>query len=170
MNKLEKDQPLRDKMRADTLYGSDENVVACESRGVELISPVCGNPPKEPPKNPTEKQQRLAARREEEKTKEWRDEYKIRAGIEGTNSGIKRKTGLDRLRVRGEKSVFNVIFLKTAGWNILRAASSKKMKEKIAQLIEKAIKNKESTKNSPVFRRLTLLKCILPDLTRPLAA
>lgn len=170
MDKLEKDKLLPAKMFADTHYGSDENVVACESRGVELVSPSCGNPPKEPPENPTEKQQRLATRRKKETTKEWQDEYKIRAGIEGTNSGIKRKTGLDRLRVRGEKSVFNVIFLKTAGWNILRAASSKKMKEKIAQLIEKAIENKESTKNSPVFPRLTLLKCISLDLTRPLAA
>ena len=76
MDKLEKEQLLPDKMLADTLYGSDENVLDCESRGVELISPTSGNPPKEPPKNPSEKQQRLATRREQEKTEDWREEYK----------------------------------------------------------------------------------------------
>jgi hypothetical protein len=170
MDKLQKDQLLPDKMVADALYGSDENVVECESRGVELISPACGHPPKKPPENPSEKQQRLAARREKEKTKEWRDEYKIRSGIEGTNSGIKRKTGLDRLRVRGGKSVFNVILLKTAGWNILRAASSKKMKEKMAQLIGKIIDNQEITKDLRSIRRVSLIKSLFPDLAPSLAA
>ena len=170
MDKLQKDQLLPDKMVADTLYGSDENVVDCESYGVKLISPTSGSPPKEPPENPSKKQQRLAARREKEKTKEWQDEYKIRSGIEGTNSGIKRKTGLDRLRVRGKESVFNVIFLKTAGWNILRATSSKKMKAKIAQLIEKTSNNQKITKNLRSIHRISLFEGILPDLARPLAA
>jgi hypothetical protein len=137
MDKLKKENILPDKMFADTHYGSDKNVVACQSHGVELISPASGNPPKEPPENPSEKQKRLGARRKQEQTKEWQEAYNIRAGIEATNSGLKRKSGLDRLRVRGEKSVFNVVLLKIAGWNILRAASSNKMKEKIAQLIEK---------------------------------
>jgi len=137
MDKLKKENHLPDKMFADTLYGSDKNVIACENHGVELISPACGNPPKEPPENPSKKQQRLAARREQEQTKEWQEDYNVRAGIEATNSGLKRKTGLGHLRVRGQKSVFNVVLLKIAGWNILRAASSKKMKVKIAQLIEK---------------------------------
>jgi hypothetical protein len=133
---LEKEDLLPGKLFADTLYGSDENVIECESRGVKLISPASGNPPKEPPKNPSEKQKRLEARRQQEQTEEWREEYNKRAGIEATNSGLKRKTGLDRLRVRGKKSVFNVILLKIAGWNILRAASSKKMKQKISHLVE----------------------------------
>ena len=170
MDKLQKDHLLPHKMFADTLYGSDENVVDCKGRGVELISPASGNPPKEPPENPSEKQQRLTARREKEKTKEWRDEYKIRSGIEGTNSAIKRKTGLDRLRVRGRESVFNVILLKTAGWNILRAASSKKMKAKITQLNEKTIDHPKITQNLSCIRGISLFQAIFPDLAWPLAA
>ena len=79
-------------------------------------------------KNPTAKQQRLQTRRTEQETDIWRDRYRIRAGIEGTNSAIKRKTGLDRLRVRGALSVDYAILMKIAGWNVLRAACSKKMK------------------------------------------
>jgi hypothetical protein len=151
MDKLEKENLLPDKMLADTHYGSDENVLDCKNRGVELISPASGNPPKEPPKNPSEKQQRLATRREQEKTEDWREEYKIRAGIEATNSGLKRKTGLGQLRVRGKKSVFNVILLKIAGWNILRAASSAKMKEKIAKIVEKSNQTKKRMRDLNVF-------------------
>ena len=147
LDKLERDQRLPDEMLGDTLYGSDENVLECEKRGVNLISPVSGKPPKEPPENPTPKQKRLAARRKEEQTEEWRTAYARRAGLEGTNSAIKRKTGLGRLRVRGRKSVFNAIFLKTAGWNILRALQSKKMKTKIAQLVEKRTEKRNSSMN-----------------------
>jgi len=53
----------------------------------------------------------------------------IRGGIEGTNSGLKRRTGLGQLRVRGRPGVFNAIYLKIAGWNILRAAACAKMRE-----------------------------------------
>jgi len=154
MDKLERDQLLPDVMLGDTLYGSDANVVNCEKRGVKLISPVSGKPPKEPPEEPTPKQKRLAARREEEQTDEFRAAYAVRAGLEGTNSGIKRKTGLGRLRVRGRKSVFNAIFLKTAGWNILRASSSKKMKAKIAIIVEESTGNKDSSMNLCIIRLL----------------
>ncbi len=49
-----------------------------------------------------------------------------RAGIESTNSGLKNRLGLKRLKVRGRGSVFRVILHKVAGWNVLRAAVSKK--------------------------------------------
>jgi len=154
MDKLEGDQLLPDEMLGDTLYGSDANVVNCEKHGVKLISPVSGKPPKEPPEEPTSKQKRLAARRKEEQTDEFRAAYAVRAGLEGTNSGIKRKTGLGRLRGRGRKSVFNAIFLKTAGWNILRASSSKKMKVKIARIVEESTGNKDSSMSSSIIRLL----------------
>jgi len=35
--------------------------------------------------------------------------YRIRGGIEGTNSGLKRKTGLGRLRVPGRPRLFHSI-------------------------------------------------------------
>jgi len=77
----------------------------------------------------TAKQRRLAGRRREENTDVFRDRYRIRGGIEGTNSGLKRKTGLGRLRVRGRPAVFQAIYLKIAGWNILRASVCAKMRE-----------------------------------------
>ena len=77
----------------------------------------------------TAKQRRLAGRRREEATDVFRDRYRIRGGIEGTNSGLKRKTGLGRLRVRGQPAVFQAIYLKIAGWNILRASVCARMRE-----------------------------------------
>ncbi len=77
----------------------------------------------------TAKDRRLAGRRRETATEVFRERYKIRGGIEGTNSGLKRKTGLGRLRVRGRPAVFRAIYLKIAGWNILRASACAKMRE-----------------------------------------
>ena len=130
---LEEKGFLPDELIADTHYGSDDNVQHCATQKVDLISPVSGPSPKEEPTNPTSKQQRLQARRAEQETDTWRDRYRIRAGIEGTNSAIKRKTGLDRLRVRGTASIDHAILMRIAGWNILRAACSKKMKAMIRE-------------------------------------
>ena len=77
----------------------------------------------------TAKQRRLAGRRREEETDVFRERYRIRGGIEGTNSGLKRKTGLGQLRVRGRPAVFHAIYLKIAGWNILRASVCEKMRQ-----------------------------------------
>ena len=77
----------------------------------------------------TARQRRTAARRREEATDVFRERYRVRGGIEGTNSGLKRRTGLGRLRVRGQPHVFRSILLKVAGWNILRAAACAKMRE-----------------------------------------
>jgi len=77
----------------------------------------------------TAKQRRLAGRRREQDTEVFRERYKIRGGIEGTNSGLKRKTGLGQLRVRGRPAVFHAIYLKIAGWNILRALVCAKMRQ-----------------------------------------
>jgi|TARA_Y100000294_G_scaffold173259_1_gene189137 hypothetical protein len=77
----------------------------------------------------TAKQRRLTGRRREEATDVFRERYRIRGGIEGTNSSLKRKTGLGQLRVRGRPRVFHSILLKIVGWNILRAASCAKMRE-----------------------------------------
>jgi len=81
----------------------------------------------------TAKQRRSASRRREQDTDVFRERYKIRGGIEGTNSGLKRKTGLGQLRVRGKPAVYHAIYLKIAGWNILRAAACAKMRELVHQ-------------------------------------
>ncbi len=77
----------------------------------------------------TAKARRLAGRRREVATEVFRERYKTRGGIEGTNSGLKRRTGLGRLRVRGKPAVFHAIYLKIAGWNILRASVCAKMRQ-----------------------------------------
>lgn len=77
----------------------------------------------------TSKQRRLAGRRREQDTEVFRERYRIRGGIEGTNSGLKRKTGLGQLRVRGRPAVFHAIYLKIAGWNVLRASVCAKLRE-----------------------------------------
>lgn len=86
----------------------------------------------------TAKGRRLAGRRREQATDAFRDNYAIRAGIESSNSALKRRTGLGRLRVRGSPGVFHSLLMKCAGWNVLRAAASEKMRRKVAGIIEKA--------------------------------
>jgi len=86
----------------------------------------------------TAKDRRLAARRAEEATDVFRERYKVRGGIEGTNSGLKRKTGLGRLRVRGKPAVAHAIYLKIAGWNILRASVCAKIRKIVWERAGKA--------------------------------
>ena len=43
----------------------------------------------------------IERRRRAEANGEWRERYAVRAGIEGTNSELKRRHGLGHLRVRG---------------------------------------------------------------------
>jgi hypothetical protein len=85
----------------------------------------------------TAKQRRLDKRRRDEDSDEFRKVYSKRAGIESTNSGIKRRTGMSRLRVRGEVSVYQAIVLKLAGWNILQAARTRKAREYVKKQIER---------------------------------
>jgi hypothetical protein len=87
----------------------------------------------------TAKQRRLAGRRREENTEVFRQRYRIRGGIEGTNSGLKRRTGLGRLRVRGSPRVFHAIYLKIAGWNILRASACAKIREIVYERANMAV-------------------------------
>jgi len=68
---------------------------------------------------------RLAQRRAYEKTPEFREDYRFRAGIEGTMSQMDRKTGLKYLRVRGLAAVSFCATLKAVGINILRAVAFK---------------------------------------------
>ena len=84
------------------------------------------------------KQQRLEGRRREQATAAFQERYARRSGIESTNSGLKRRLGLGQLRVRGSPSVFHSILLKITGWNLLRAATSTKVRELVAQKVAAA--------------------------------
>ena len=87
----------------------------------------------------TAKQRRLAARRREQATDAFREHYQIRSGIEGTNSGLKRRTGLGRLRCRGAPRVFHAILLKVCGWNVLRAAATERLRRLTAEKLARAV-------------------------------
>jgi hypothetical protein len=92
----------------------------------------------------TDKDLRLAGRRREQETPVFKERYAKRSGIESTNSGLKNRLGLKRLRVRGRGSVFRVILHKVAGWNVLRAAASKKMRAWVADQVAQTLKQRES--------------------------
>lgn len=77
------------------------------------------------------KQLRLAQRRDVEQTDTFRDQCRVRGGIEATNAMLKRITGLGRLRVRSRPAVCMSIQLKVAGWNLLRTASALSLMTKL---------------------------------------
>lgn len=159
--RLEQNDLKPGEILADTLYGSDANQQLCEGKGIELVAPVRGPAPKKNPVPATEAQHRLAVRRTAEKTEAWQQRHRRRAGIEGTNSGLKRRMGLGKLRVRGKKSVFNVVLLKVTGWNIFRAADA------IARTAKRAIQTKTiavSAALSSLFALLGRAGC--PQKTR----
>jgi len=68
-----------------------------------------------------EKTMRLARRRQQEKTTEFKDRYRWRAGVEATMSQYDRLTGVKHLRVRGFPAVRFAAILKAAGVNLARA-------------------------------------------------
>ena len=173
---------------ADTNYGSTENVIACEKRGAELVTPVAGpkvdeaetdkitkadfdiDPKGErktrcPAGREAASEKRdpetgkvravfgadtcvacpmrvscpaklksggrrvlkttvhavvLAKRRKYERTREFRERYAVRAGIEATNSELKRAHGLGRPRIRGLLRVRLAVHLKALACNVKR--------------------------------------------------
>jgi len=86
----------------------------------------------------TGKERRLDARRREQATDAFRENYQRRAGIESTNGGLKRRAGLGRVRTRGQPRVFYKIVMKTCGWNVLRAAATEKLCQIVTEEMEKA--------------------------------
>jgi hypothetical protein len=101
------------------------------------------------------KQVRLINRRRREHTEEFQGKYRKRSGIESTNSLLKRVTGLGRLRVRGQRSVFMSIYLKVAGWNVLRAAA-------VRSVVEKLKKSGQTASFAQCSRTINLLKGVRP--------
>ena len=93
--------------------------------------------------NVSDKERRLAGRRVEESTAVFRERYARRSGIESTNSGLKNRLGLGRLRVRGRGSVFRVLLHKVAGWNVLRAAASETLRAWVRTAVAQTLKGSE---------------------------
>ena len=70
-----------------------------------------------------DKTMRIAKRRARERSPEFKDKYRWRAGIEATMSEYDRITGVKRLRVRGFPAVRYCAKLKAIGVNLFRATA-----------------------------------------------
>ena len=68
-----------------------------------------------------------------QKTPEWKERYKIRAGIEATNSELKRVHGLGKLRVRRAAKVCFAVACKVIACNIKRWAKAQKAPKGLLQ-------------------------------------
>lgn len=99
---------------------------------------------------------RLAKRRAKEKTEEFREVYRFRAGAEGTMSDLDRMTGLKHLRVRGMPQVRLAAVLKATGLNILRAVAFKNrlQRQKNAKRCSDASKNRLFSAVKALLRRV----------------
>jgi len=81
----------------------------------------------------------IERRRVAEANEEWRKRYAMRAGIEGTNSELKRRHGLGRLRVRGGRRVRLVVYLKALACNIKRMIHAIQMQQSQVETAKQAL-------------------------------
>ncbi len=98
--------------------------------------------------NTTLKEAILAKRRAYEQTEEFRKRYAQRSGIEATNSELKRKHGLGKLRVRGGQRVNLSVCFKILACN---------MKRMVKYFAEKARKALKIITTSPQNARIQIL-------------
>jgi hypothetical protein len=103
---------------------------------------------------------RLARRRAKEKTAEFREVYRFRAGAEGTMSDLDRMTGLKHLRVRGMPQVRLAAVLKATGLNILRSVAFKNRLKRQ----EKAEMRSDVSENGLLGVIKELLRCVYDKL------
>lgn len=107
----------------------------------------------------TVKAQVLAQRRSYEQTEEFRRRYADRAGIEATNSELKRAHGLGRLRVRGGARVKLAVYFKALACNVKRmvrylAAQARKGAQTLAQEAQAVAQTPGLSRGTDVFERL----------------
>jgi hypothetical protein len=116
-------------LTADTGFSSGANAAALSSRGVQLVAPVpapakpqadqvYGPPAARCPTDPAKATEWL---RQQEASPGFQKRYAIRAGIEGTNSELKRAHGMKKLRVRGGARVKLAVYFKALACNVKRA-------------------------------------------------
>lgn len=79
--------------------------------------------------NYDDKARRIAVRRAQESTDEFKEKYRWRSGIEATMSEYDKKTGVKQLSVRGFGAVQFCVLLKAIGINLFRATAVKKAME-----------------------------------------
>jgi len=114
---------------ADTAYSGGENAAALAAKGVNLLAPAApmGKPvegktyPPPSPTCPKVEKEAVEWLRQQEASPEFKERYRIRAGIESTNAELKAKHGLGRLRVRGKGRVKLSVYFKSLACNVKRA-------------------------------------------------
>ena len=117
---------------------------------LSVKSKACQKERSDPLNSYDDKTLRIATRRAEEHSPEFKDRYRWRSGIEATMSQYDRLTGVKRLRVRGFPAVRFCVILKAIGINLLRATS-----------VQRALKIREETPsggNSPLHRLILVVK------------
>jgi hypothetical protein len=116
-------------LTADTGFSSGENAATLSRQGVRLVAPApAPAKPKadqeyEPPAAscPTDPGKATEWLRQQEASPEFKKGYAVRAGIEATNSELKRAHGMKKLRVRGEARVKMAVYFKALACNVKRA-------------------------------------------------
>lgn len=129
VERLEKAQVKPEELVADTSYSGAQNAAECARRGINLTAPApaAGKPDPEgeyeepAPKCPPNRKQAGEWLREQEASPEFKKKYAIRAGIEATNSELKRGHGLGKLRVRRRPRVKLAVYMKALACNLKRA-------------------------------------------------
>jgi len=114
---------------ADTTYSGAKNAAALADHGVNLTAPapVMGKPkPGRRYRAPEEycpNHEKGAAQwlKRQEASPDFAERYAPRAGIEATNSELKRPHGLGKLRVRGGLRVRLAVYFKALACNLKRA-------------------------------------------------
>ncbi|MFQ5507345.1 MAG: transposase [Planctomycetota bacterium] len=113
----------------DTTYSGATNAAEAAKRGVNLLAPAPAMGKPEPGKVypppevdcPTGRTKAGEWLKRQEAAQDFKERYAIRAGIEATNSELKRVQGLGKLRVRRQMRVRLAVYLKAAGCNLRRA-------------------------------------------------
>lgn len=114
---------------ADTTYSGATNAAEAAKRGVNLLAPAPAQGKPEAGKDypapeavcPTGRTKAGEWLKRQEAQPDFQERYAIRAGIEATNSELKRVQGLGKLRVRRDGRVKLAVYLKTTGCNLRRA-------------------------------------------------
>ena len=93
-----------------------------------------------------------------QQTTEWKDRYRIRSGIEATNSELKRSHGLGRLRVRRAPKVCFAVACKVMACNIKRwakahAASGRLLQSFISLILDQIKKSHQDLSRISFFQR-----------------
>lgn len=112
---------------------------------------------------------RIAMRRAYEKTDEFKDKYRWRAGIEATMSFYDRKTGVKNLRVRGMEAVRFCATLKAVGINIFRATAVQRVLSNGKEACKRAILDQKHTVYTFFVRKRHFIKFFdyLRDILTP---